>query len=115
MIAAVRYALFWPPLIICTYLALTPSPPDSVAKLSDTVLHLAAFAYLTVALAFAHFRARVWPTWFWMFGYGVLIEVLQWFTGRTPEIKDLFMDAIGIGIGCASLIVLTRLRSQSIR
>ena len=41
---------FWFPLLVCTYLALVPDPPDNpVFRVSDVILHAAAFTYLTFA------------------------------------------------------------------
>ena len=93
-------AAFWLPLAVCTYLALHPSPPDAVFRLSDVLLHGFAFTYLTLALALAHgHRHRLLPG-LWMLGYGVLIELLQSFeTSRSAEVGDLLVDVAGIGLG----------------
>lgn len=91
---------FWVPLAACTYLALTPSPPDAVFHVSDVVLHGGAFAYLTFALTLAHPKAEGWPAAGSMLGYGLLLEVLQSFEpARTAELKDLLVDLAGIAVG----------------
>ncbi len=96
-------AAFWLPLVVCTYLAVTPSPPDALFRVSDVVLHALAFSYLTLALGLAH-RQRLPAVAAWMLGYGVLIEVLQSFTAeRSPEIKDLLVDTGGIVLGLGLL------------
>ncbi len=96
---------FWLPLTVCTYLAVTPSPPDPLFRISDVVLHALAFSYLTLALGLAH-RQRPPAVASWMLGYGVLIEVLQSFTAeRSPELKDLLVDAGGILLGLGLLRV----------
>ncbi len=100
---------FFLPLLVCTYLALVPDPPDNpVFRLGDVVLHAAAFTYLTFAL-FLMFRvadpdrgtaplaARVFLI---MVGYGIFLELAQsLIPARTAELKDLLVDAIGIGLG----------------
>lgn len=100
---ALRLAAFWVPFVVVTWLALTPSPPESVAHISDIVLHALAFTVLTGALSFAHYRLSAWPAWAWMLAYGAALEVVQGITGRSPEWKDLIVDAIGIA--CAVLLL----------
>jgi uncharacterized protein YfiM (DUF2279 family) len=91
---------FWIPLTICTWLALTPSPPDAVFRVSDVVLHGAAFAYLTFALGLAWPAAGLWAMAGAMFGYGALIEAVQSFEpARSAEVKDLLVDVAGIVTG----------------
>ncbi len=98
--AGLLLAAFWLPLAVCTYLALHPSPPDAVFRLSDVLLHGFAFTYLTLVLALAHgHRHRLLPG-LWMLGYGVLIELLQSFeTSRSAEVGDVLVDVAGIGLG----------------
>jgi VanZ family protein len=98
-------AAFWIPLVICTYLAFDPSPPEAVARISDIVLHGFAFSYLTFALGLAY-RSRHWfvPA-AWMLGYGLFIEIVQSFEPqRAAELKDLLVDSVGICVG----VMLTR-------
>ncbi|MGE0624965.1 MAG: VanZ family protein [Pseudomonadales bacterium] len=98
---------FWLPLAGCTWLALIPDPPDNpVFRLGDVVLHAAAFTYLTVALVMARLGARPTPefptTAALMIGYGLLLEAIQFFIPeRSAELKDLLVDAAGIGVGLA--------------
>ena len=109
---------FWAPLALCTYLALVPEPPDNpVFRLSDVILHAAAFTYLSFALLLAQ-SARPVPrnaalagnerprgelyfsTFGLMLAYGVFLELVQAFVPeRSAELKDLFVDAIGIAVG----------------
>jgi VanZ family protein len=102
---------FFLPLLVCTYLALIPDPPDNpVLRLSDVILHGAAFAYLTFALCLMLIRRgdggwaavrSVGPAVLVaMFGYGLFLEVVQGFIPeRTAEMKDLMVDAAGISAG----------------
>ena len=106
----VRYlfqAGFWIPLIICTWLALVPEPPDNpVFRLSDILLHGAAFSYLSLALVMAHpgmgrtrtgLFVRVFAL---MLAYGLVLELAQAFIPeRTAEMKDLMVDGAGIFLG----------------
>jgi VanZ family protein len=98
---------FWVPLGLCTWLALTPSPPGATFRISDVALHAFAFSYLTVALGLAHGRLRGAAVAGWMVAYGILIEVLQSFQpARSAELKDLAVDLAGIAVGLALLGVL---------
>lgn len=91
---------FWIPLAGCTWLALTPTPPDAVFRVGDVVLHALAFSYLTFALGLAFpalDRVRVAA---WLLVYGLLLEVAQSFEPeRSAELKDLLVDGVGIGLG----------------
>jgi len=91
---------FWIAFIAVTWLALTPEPPKAISGISDVVLHAFAFAVLTFLLAQAHFPQRLlWPMLL-MALYGPLIEVLQGaFFERAAELKDFWMDLVGIAIG----------------
>jgi VanZ family protein len=98
---------FWLPLALCTWLALTPSPPDAVFRVSDVVLHALAFSYLTFALGLAHGGLRYLLVAVLMLLYGVFIEVAQSFQpARSPEVKDLLVDVAGIALGLVALLVL---------
>ena len=95
---------FWLPLVACTWLALTPSPPEPVFRVSDVVLHGAAFGYLTFALGLAYDRLHGAAVAGWMLAYGVLIELLQSFEpARSAELKDLLVDTAGILAGLVML------------
>ncbi len=98
--ATLLLVAFWLPLAICTYLALHPSPPDAVFRLSDVLLHGFAFTYLTLALGLAHQHRHWLLPGLWMLGYGVLIELLQSFeAARSAEAGDVLVDIVGIGLG----------------
>jgi len=78
--------------------------PRAVASLSGVTAHSIAFAYLAAALFAAHFRSG--PTVavvLWLLAFGVLIEVAQTFIdGRSGELLDVAVDAVGIAIGCVA-------------
>lgn len=95
---------FWVPLAACTYLALTPSPPSAVFRVSDIVLHAFAFTYLTFALGLAMRVPRLGLVGLAMLGYGLFIELAQSLEpARHAEVKDLLVDAAGIAAGLAAL------------
>lgn len=95
---------FWLPWLMCTYLAFAPSPPETVFRISDVVLHGFAFSYLTFALGLARDGKRWLPAAAWMLAYGVAIELVQSFEPeRSAELKDLLVDMAGIGIGAIAL------------
>ena len=106
--------LFWVPLAACTYLALVPEPPEHpVFRLSDVVLHAAAFVYLSGARVLAQYdqaapRTGLYTrTFVWLMAYGILLELLQGFVPeRSAEMQDLLVDALGImaGLGVARLL-----------
>ena len=98
---------FWIPLLACTYLALVPEPPDNpIFNFSDVSLHGTAFTCLTLALVLAQYgstsiRQNLYVrTFVIMLGYGILLELAQaYIPERTAELKDLLVDAAGIGVG----------------
>jgi VanZ family protein len=107
---------FWIPLLICTWLALIPEPPDNpVFRLSDVILHGAAFAYLTFAFVLMGTLRSALSTQtaargitktlalqavVAMLGYGLFLELVQSFIPeRSAELKDLLVDLAGIGVG----------------
>lgn len=107
---------FWLPLAICTYLALTPSPPDAVFRVSDVILHAFAFFYLTFALGLAMRAPRLPVVALWMLGYGMFIELVQSFEpARSAELKDLLVDAAGIAVGLGALALLGDWARRTVR
>ena len=71
----------------------------TLGPLSDKWTHFLAFAVLTLLLRFAY-RITILQTVFFLFLYGVFIEVSQYFTpNRCAEILDVVADMIGIAIG----------------
>jgi VanZ family protein len=93
---------FWLPLAACTWLALIPAPPEAVFRISDVLLHLAAFVYLTLAARFAFAAKPGWSIALWLLGYGALLEFVQGLGGvRVAEWRDLVVDGSGILIGLA--------------
>jgi VanZ family protein len=100
LVAFLLVVAFWIPLIICTYLAFDPSPPDVAFGLSDIALHGFAFSYLTFALGLAYQHRHWLVPGAWMIAYGLFIETVQAFEPeRSAEFKDLVVDLAGICFG----------------
>lgn len=109
-------AAFWLPLSLCTYLALTPSPPQAALHVTDVTLHTLAFTYLTFALGLAYPGTSRWRLVGWMFAYGLMLEVLQSFEpARSAELKDLAVDVGGILLGLLLLRLAADLSRRALR
>ncbi len=87
-------------------LSLVPKPPELIREfaLSDKIMHLAAYIALAFSLGFIlpksfKVKAIVLFTIISSSLFGGLIEFLQGFTGRSPELLDLLFDAAGAAIG----------------
>lgn len=107
--ATARWLLagFWLPLAVCTWMAMSPSPPQPVFHVSDIVLHALAFSYLTFAAGLAYPAARPRALVMWMLAYGLTIEIVQSFEkARSAELKDLIVDGVGIAFGLVLLAAL---------
>jgi VanZ family protein len=101
---------FWVPFAGISYAAFAPHGVPMPFQVSDIILHVGAFTYLTAALWFAHHPTDtgVKPA-AWMLLYGVGIEVIQSFeAARSAEFKDLAVDVIGIllGLGLYRFVVM---------
>jgi VanZ family protein len=92
---------FWIPLVICTWLALAPEPPEiPVFKVSDVLQHAFAFTYLSFALMLAYERRSPLQTLLLLLLYGLAIELVQSLeVERNAELKDLGVDLVGICLG----------------
>jgi len=88
--------LFWTALAASYLLAVLPQ--DHVPRLTpfnDKGNHFLAFSVLTVLLLHAY-RIKYAKAFLWMFLYGCLIEVSQYFAvNRSSEIMDIVADGIG--------------------
>ena len=84
-------------LIAVSYLALTPIEIQQLEGSWDKSKHLAAFITLAFLLDFSASGNSI--KWLGLAGYGMLIEVAQWFTEyRYFELSDILADCIGIAI-----------------
>jgi len=101
VIARLSQLAFWLPLLVATFAALSPKGLPMPFRVTDVVLHAFAFTYLTAALGNAYYPlSRWWMPVLWMLLYGVLLEIAQYFIPpRSAEIKDVFVDVVGITLG----------------
>ncbi len=105
-------ALFALALVVISYLALSPAPPQAADLGWDKLNHFSAFGTLVLLGGLA------WPAGLgrlaWaLLGYGGLIEILQTqVPGRSAEWADLLADGIGILLGLALTLVLRRLAGR---
>ncbi len=95
-------------------LSLLPEPPEipGNVRFADKIAHFAAYAVLAFLLFTSLFKAKKLRTVMLVtllcLLYGGLIEFLQTFTHRQPEIWDLIADAIGAVGGAAAGAGLSR-------
>lgn len=79
-------------------LALMPVVPGLPSGANDKLLHALGFAVLVVPMTLA--RPMAAPgIWLAAVGYGLLIEIVQPYTGRMSEAADLMADALGAAAG----------------
>ncbi len=96
-------------IVLVSYLAITPAPPQNVDLGWDKLNHLVAFAALTFigCLSFPGDQRVLWGVLPGMLALGALIEVAQYFVpGRSSEWLDLGADAIGIACGAGLALFL---------
>jgi hypothetical protein len=72
-----------------------PIPPDG----SDKLHHAIAWAALVFPMSAAR-PARIPAIAFAGLAFGVLVEILQPYSGRSSEFADIIADVVGIAIGC---------------
>ena len=109
---AVWRALLLLLLIVITWLALAPAPPQGADLGWDKVNHLSAFAALAFSSVWALWqRPRQWP---WLvlalLAYGIGIEIAQSFLPpRQADWHDVVADGMGIALGLFAAWPVTRL------
>ena len=95
-------------LVLITWLALTPSPPEAAGFSWDKANHSAAFLVLGVLTFFS--LNREWLGYLGLALYGVGIEILQWAMGfRVFELWDMVANLIGIATCILCQPILLRL------
>ncbi len=103
-------------LVVVTWLALTPRPPQlPEVAYADKWTHLGTFLVLAF-LADASWPERGFdaPKWGLLIGYGLAIELVQMRIGsRFFSLADLLADTVGIALYGA--VVLRALRAAGIR
>jgi VanZ family protein len=85
-------------IVLITWLALTPSPPEAAGLVWDKANHALAF-FVLAGLAQYSVVERDLYMWGGLIVYGVGIEIVQWLGGyRVFELTDIVADIVGIGL-----------------
>ncbi len=106
--------------LVILVLSLMPKPPEiiEVFSFSDKVKHFAAYTALSLSLAFVISFGKFWKTaaYVVIFSslYGGIIEFLQGFTGRSPELLDLLSDTAGAIAGTLIYFLITFYRRDHV-
>lgn len=96
-------------LVAITWLALTPSPPESATLGWDKANHVAAF-FVLGCLAFCSMTNQEWQGVLGLIVYGLMLELLQWSGGsRFFEWYDLAANLFGLILCLLCQPVLLRL------
>ena len=100
--------LFWPGLVLIAWGELTPNPPDLGPMLGwDKAQHfIAYFGLAGMATMILGLGPRLGQAMIGIILFSGLLEILQGFTGRDPEILDFLANSLGAfaGLGVATLI-----------
>jgi VanZ family protein len=89
-------------------------PPGTSFYVSKTT-HVAAYAFLAALVCWLSPRwaGRV-ALWLALLGHGALTEYLQQFVpGRTGQLADVGLDALGVLLGLSAGLALRRLRGRA--
>ena len=93
-------------------LSLLPDVPSATESLGDKIPHLVAYTALGFLLFAARNRTGAWPLLLAVVLcalYGGVIEILQQFTGRTPDLADWAVDWAGALVGALAAAASRRL------
>jgi VanZ family protein len=105
--------LFWTSFVAINILALSPAPylpPLEIFNWWDKAQHAIAFGALTVLAFLAYPEASKRRIAFLLIAQGVLIEVLQYFSGyRFGDWQDALADGVGVLVGLVLMAGLMRL------
>ncbi len=106
--------LFWISFVAINILALSPAPylpPLEIFNWWDKAQHAIAFATLAVMAVLAYPEALKRRIAFLLIVQGVLIEVLQYFSGyRYGDWQDALADGVGVWLGMGLVAWLMRLQ-----
>jgi VanZ family protein len=106
--------LFWTALLAVALLSLIPSPPPVPLSFNglDKLQHLGAYGFLGffrgISLQRRLGRKDVLIMAAILTSFGGALELLQAFTGRTPEFWDLVADGLGALAGGALALLWSR-------
>jgi len=101
-------------LLVISWLAFSPKPPEGIDTGWDKANHLLAFATLAVVSALSLTGARrerkVGKVVLGLLAYGIFIELVQTqVPGRSAEAADVLADMVGVALGLLLLAGLERL------
>ena len=101
---------FWLFLIFCSYLSLTPAPPNAMLSFSDKFLHTAGYMALYISCSVAYPLATLTIRKLsLLLGYSIMIEVFQHFIpNRGFSVLDILANASGLVLGLIIVFSLTR-------
>jgi len=105
---ALALYLFWPAFVLVAWGELTPHPPHDVVYFWDKGLHFTAYLGLAGMAAVAlKKRNEAILAMVGLIVLGGLLEVLQGFTGRDPDIYDEVANTLGAltGAGLGRLLM----------
>ena len=104
--------MFWACFLAINFLALSPAPylpPLEIFNWWDKAQHAIAFATLAVLAVLAYPEGSKRRIAFLLIGQGVLIEVLQYFSGyRFGDWQDAVADGVGVLLGMLGVVGLMR-------
>lgn len=111
----IAIAVFWTALAFTFICAVLPAERLHLGD-KDKVEHVLAFFTLTIMATAAYPRRALAVTAILLFGFGVLIEVVQAlpFVNRMSDFADLFADGAAI-LAASSLLALTGARFKLLR
>jgi VanZ family protein len=106
--------LFWPAVLLVAWGELTPNPPDFTALVWDKALHFTAYFGLA-GMATVALDARRQAAWavLALVVLGGVLEILQGFTGRDPDLYDEVANIFGAVLGgCSGWLLMTMLQPK---
>jgi VanZ family protein len=103
--------LFWPGVLLITWGELTPRPPQLSGPFGwDKVDHFTAyFGLAAMATMVVGIRSRLVWAIAGVILFGGILEILQGFTGRDPDVMDFLANSLGAFCGLAVAALLLRL------
>ena len=101
--------LFWPGVVLITWGELTPNPPDLGGVFGwDKLEHFTAyFGLASMATLVMGFKPRLAGAFLGIILFGAMLEILQGYTGRDPDMFDFLANSIGAfaGLGVGALFL----------
>ncbi len=90
---------FWGMVALTIIVSLRPMPEEIPTLLSyDKLIHMLGYLVLT-ALGLLGYQQRNWAIVAFAIGLGIVIELIQPYTGRTFSIADMIANATGALLG----------------